>query len=81
VPDDYPWPSLAVTVRSDTQAATAEVRPGAPADVVVALGAGGATSTIAIESERTFVPADAPELLQHDRRELGVMLLSVEQRP
>jgi hypothetical protein len=80
VPDDYPWPSLAVTVRSDAQAATAEVRPGAPADVVVALGRGG-PSTIAIESERTFVPADAPELLQHDRRQLGVMLLSVEQRP
>ncbi len=80
VPHDYPWPSVGVTVRVDGGAAvTAKVRPDAPAEVVVGAPP-GSMARVTIESGRTFVPADAPQLLQRDRRTLGVMLLSVEQR-
>jgi hypothetical protein len=58
----------------------AEVRPGAPADLVVSLPGGSGAPRVRIESERTFVPASVPQLLQRDQRELGVMLLDVEQR-
>jgi hypothetical protein len=54
------------------------VRRGQKTDLSIDLPSGAATITIV--STRTYVPALVPGTLHRDRRELGVMLLHLEQR-
>jgi len=82
VPDDYPWDSVDATVRAgDAPPVNVIVRRGTPAVVTLDLKDPASTTNITIGSNRTFVPAEVPALLQHDRRALGVMLRGVTQRP
>ncbi len=79
LPADYPWGSVQVSVCAAPCATrvSASVTRGGTARVDVDLSAG--QQAIRVESARSFVPAERPELLQRDRRVLGVMLLGVAQ--
>ncbi len=80
LPDDYPWASVGVAVRvNGGMAVEVPVAPGAPTSVQLALP--GGPTTVGFDTDRSFVPADVPAMRQRDARQLGVMLLDVEQGP
>jgi hypothetical protein len=78
LPDDYPWDLVGVTLQVDgARPLSATVRRGDTVPVTLVLA--GGPSRVDIDADRTFVPANAPRLLQRDARALGVMLVDVEQ--
>lgn len=79
LPPSYPFDTNEVEVFvNGSFMARATLRRDAPVDLLIPVSAG--KKQVRIRSARSFVPADVPESLNRDPRELAVMLLVVEQR-
>ncbi|MGE5246626.1 MAG: ArnT family glycosyltransferase [Betaproteobacteria bacterium] len=80
LPADYPWGSSGVTVRvGGGPIVSTSIRRGDAVAVSLRLPESSRMIPIDIDSERAYVPARVPGLLQRDQRVLGVMLRGLEQ--
>ncbi|MFZ2491267.1 MAG: hypothetical protein WA208_07265 [Thermoanaerobaculia bacterium] len=78
LPKDYPLESNDVTLRNESGVAvSASIRRADRTTLTVPVSPGG--SRLEISTARSFVPASVPGTLSRDRRNLGVMLVEVEQ--
>lgn len=80
LPPSYPHETNEVEVFvNGVLVSRATLRRDSPVDLLIPVAAG--KKQIMVRSSRSFVPANVPGSLNRDPRELGAMLLVVEQRP